>query len=406
MIREGGIVEAAMALREQAPQGWDNFVKAVQTYSAETSMAMVKAEPDRLVQAQGRAQGMQDFVTLLLNAPKVFEKAQNAARMPRSQPFRGWSMSNSQDPNRFASPVPPAVAQAAARAEELQRELNAENSPVEPPQPEPAPEHPPEPEGQPAPAAAPGNRDWERDFAAMKGRYERAEAEAKNLKDRLDGMEALLAKVQTTAPAPRPAPEQTFSKLVTPQEESDYGKEFLDVVGKRAKEELLPELAELKSTVEHLKGGMATVGTTIAKSAEERVYDALDGEVGTDWEQLNYDPGFKEWLQQSDPYAGRKRHDMLTEAFGRHDAQRVVKFFKGYLTEAAAVDPQTPRGAPSLTPTQPNGSANGKIPLETLCGSRQSRSRSVSKPCRKTRVHTCPDCTVLSRPDRREVEGP
>lgn len=295
------------------------------------------------------------------------------------------------DPQRFVPKPPGPVAAAAARADELQRAASG-TEPANPPAGQPEHEPPaPVPGAQPitpgvtTPAAEPsGQRDFERDFNAMKGRYEREQAAAKQLAERVQGLETLLAQVTTQPP---PAVEgQTpiaFERAVTPELEQEYGKEFLEVVGKKAKDEIIPELVQLRQDIQYLKNGMSVVGTSIAKSSEDRMYDMLDSVIGPEWEQINEDPRYHEWLAVVDPYAGRRRRDMLQEAFTRHDGPRVVTFFQGYKTEAAVLDPLAHSGAPSPTPLPNGAAANGKVPLESFAAPGRAGPAAQDRPADK-----------------------
>lgn len=276
------------------------------------------------------------------------------------------------DPSRFIPKPPDAVAAAAAQADELLRAASG-GEPANPPSGQPESEPPATPpDAQPSPEpVAPGvteaehQRNWERDFRAMQGRYEREQAANKQMAERLAGLETLLTQLSTQPPAVESQPAVAFERQVTPELENEYGKEFFDASKAAAHDALIPEIVQLKQDIQYLKSGMTAVGTSIARSAEDRMYDALDTEVGSQWEDINNHPGFHEWLAEVDPYAGRRRKEMLQEAFARHDGSRVVRFFKGFLAEAAATDPQTPPGALTQAPS-PNGSAYGKVPLESF----------------------------------------
>jgi hypothetical protein len=260
------------------------------------------------------------------------------------------------------TPRPPAaVAAQAARADELQRSLQQSDQPPAQ-EPELPLETPPQPENPQGAQPQPASRTYtENDFAAMKGRFERADAENKLLAERLNGLEALLAQVQTTQ-APAETQEQAAARLLTDKEVEEYGEEFIDVSKRAAQEAISPELSKLQRDIEFLKRGMGSVGQTIARSAKEKLYDALDAHV-PDWEQINEHPAYHAWLAEVDPYSGSRRKAMLDHAFARQDPARVVAFFQGFKAEAAATDPHPPQGAPHQTPAQP---ANGGVPLQAF----------------------------------------
>jgi len=248
------------------------------------------------------------------------------------------------------------------------------------------------PPAEPAQQPEPQRTYSENDMRAMRGRFERADAENKLLAERLNGLEALLAQTQTQPPAELP-PEQQARRLLTDQEEEEYGTEFLDVTKRAALEAVSPEVAKLQRDIEYLKRGMGAVGQNIAKSAKEKMYDALDAEV-PNWEQINEHPYYLGWLDQVDPYSGARRKSMLDHAYARHDAGRVVAFYKGFLAEAAATDPQATQGT---VPQTPAPQANGLRPsLATFAA--PGRAGSAAQPSSAGKpVYTRSDISLFYR---------
>lgn len=294
------------------------------------------------------------------------------------------SASPAPDTSHHATPLPPAVQRAAAAAEALMQP----SDPQDQPQPEPQPEHPQE--QQPVPQQEPPSpeeqedaphRNWQNDFQAMKGRYDRAEAEKRAMLERVSGLEALLAQV-TTKPIDGPNPaELEPQRFLTDKEVEEYGTEFVDVQKRAALEAISPEIQALKKEISYLKRGVGAVGENIAKTATNNVYEALDRAIGPQWEVINDHPDFKtRWCGEIDPYSGLPRGPMLKDAFARHDANRVINFFQGYLAEAAALDPQRAQGAAPQTPGLPNGNgqANGRQPLATYAA--PGRAGSAAQP--------------------------
>jgi hypothetical protein len=84
--------------------------------------------------------------------------------------------------------------------------------------------------------------DFAHKYNSMKGRFERSQEQIRGLSEQIKSLQALIA---TSPPAtngsilPDPV---TRPSLITDQERNDYGPEFLDVVGKRAKEEVGSEI--------------------------------------------------------------------------------------------------------------------------------------------------------------------
>lgn len=203
--------------------------------------------------------------------------------------------------------------------------------------------------------------DWERRLARMKGRYEKERERVNQLSAEVENLHRVLANLQSAPPAPR-QDEVTYTaeKLITPEEEADYGPEFLSVVEKKAREVLGPMQAKYEARIKQLEDQLGGVRKHTETNARNQMLERLGQEV-PEWQKLNRDDDFLGWLQEVDPYSGQQRHSMLKSAYERNDAHRVAAFFKGFLREVAAVAPQASH------PDGPGKSkAPGKVPLERL----------------------------------------
>ena len=74
------VVVAAMRLRAGSPEAWGQFVLAVREYAAVTAMDMVRCPQENLPRAQGMAQMAQELTTLMMDAPKLYEKMQTTRK--------------------------------------------------------------------------------------------------------------------------------------------------------------------------------------------------------------------------------------------------------------------------------------------------------------------------------------
>lgn len=228
---------------------------------------------------------------------------------------------------------------------------------------------------QPAAPVADDGQTWEQRFRSQAGRLEQSQRANQQLAERLEGMERLIGQMQArgveTPTEPEPAP-LVKPKLVTDKEAEEYGNEFLEVVGKRAREEYIPEFNDLAARLRRLEGRVEGVGTVVEKTQTNDVYAGLGNSV-PNWRDVNRSEEFKAWLQEPDAFSGRRRHDMLTEAFSRHETSRVVAFFKGFLTEATGLPQETQASATAPQAPQ-NGNGSGKPSLETFAAPGRARS--------------------------------
>jgi hypothetical protein len=278
-------------------------------------------------------------------------------------------------------PKPPKQVQdQIAAAEALRAEMDKSATPPEgeqPPEQQQAPEPTPRqaPDAPPPAAVTPPAEDeqsWEQRYRSQQGRLESVQKNNQALIDRLASLENQLATMKLRGAEEERPPAAVPSikpKLVTDKEAEEYGDEFLTVVGKRAKEEFLPEFDNLAERLKRLESRVEGVGTIIDKSQVTNVYSTLAEQV-PEWRDVNRSEQFKAWLQVPDPYSGRRRHDMLQEAFSRHETGRVVSFFRGFLTEATGTPPSS--SSPGNSAPHPNGS--GKPSLEQFAAPGRARS--------------------------------
>jgi hypothetical protein len=283
------------------------------------------------------------------------------------------------------TPRPPQqVLDQMAQAEALRAEMSGVPQQEEgqpPPQQEGQP--PPQQEGQPPAQQPPAGEEptWEQRARSLQGRYETLQKNYTQQGERINDLERVINTLKAQGAAPPPASDTPPQrpKFVTPEEETEYGADFLTVVGKRAKEEYFPEFDDLANRLKRLEGRVDGVGTVIEKTQVNDVYAGLNSQV-PEWREVNKHPDFHAWLAEPDLFSGRIRKDMLQEAFSRHEGRRVVSFFRGFL-EAAGSPPS--REASEPTP-YPNGDGTtGKRSLEEFAAPGRARSAPQNLPPEK-----------------------
>jgi hypothetical protein len=232
------------------------------------------------------------------------------------------------------------------------------------------------------------DQSWEHRYKSMKGRYDRASQQIQTLSEQISSLQNVIATMQVThARTSEDDFEPSVAKLLTPEEENDYGADFLSVVGKKAREELLPIVNKYEAKIAQLEAKLQGVDGFVAKDARSRLEQTMDAQV-PNWRELNFNPEFIQWLKLPDPYSGVIRHDMLKEAYGRNDSARVANFFKGFLAEEAAVDPANTR--PDLSTSASNAQVNEKIPLETFAAPGRAKTAAASSAPAEKPVFTRP----------------
>lgn len=223
-----------------------------------------------------------------------------------------------------------------------------------------------------APQGSEAPEDFRQKYSTLKGKYDKEMAEMRVLvaeqAEQIRSLEQLVEQATAARPAPAMPGRTVESKLIKPEEEDEYGKEFFDVVGRRAREIIDAELAPLRDKLQQ------TVNREVKLTEEQKrinVQTALDEHV-PNWGQLNTDARFLAWLAERDVFSGEVKQVLLTKAFQAGDAARVVGFFKAFQEDSGgtptpaarqpAVDPGT-----LVAPGTPKG---GSGPMEAPGGAR------------------------------------
>jgi hypothetical protein len=267
----------------------------------------------------------------------------------------------------YEPPIPEAVRRQARRAEELQQELfgggdDASSASGDDGTPVPGSLG----DSPPGPAApSPSPEDWEQRYRTLQGKYD---TELPQLRGQVQGLERVLAAMQSAPPAPAPAtarPEihpPPFNPEVLDEDIDTYGPEMVNASRRWAMAEVAPRLQVMQDEIERLKGRSERVETVAQANRVDALLDD-DPELRGRWRVINDDPAFLQWLQATDEYAGVTKHQMLSNAYAGGDAVRTGRFFKAFIREQTAASPHpgtnghTPPPAPAPNGHAGNGTA-------------------------------------------------
>lgn len=279
-----------------------------------------------------------------------------------------------QTPAHHFNPIPPAIRRQAENADRLQAlsrgevetdptaqvEAQADGNSGSNPGSQPEPKSPATPSAPVVPTSTQDDADLTAKLRSTQGRLDAERERTTQLSGQVASLERMVRELQQQQhPQVPETPATPPARLVTQEEENDYGKELLDVVGRRAMDSVQPVLDALRGEVASLKGQLAQVGRTAQAAVTTDLLGELTRRVPT-WQTQNTNPEFLAWLALPDPYSGVERQKLLLHAFDGQDVDRVVRFFQGYLDEAAATG-AAPQPAPASVPGTP---ANGRVPLE------------------------------------------
>lgn len=179
--------------------------------------------------------------------------------------------------------------------------------------------------------------DWQHKYEVLKGKYDKEvprlhreikllKREKEDLLKRLALLESVVTNIQQQQ---RQAP-QAPSQDIEDEELKRFAEEYPEVYKSVAK------LLEKK-----LKTVEATVQSQASMMAQQNFYSRLTALV-PDWERLNTDPDFIDWLQEPEGETGFTRHQLMLMAFEKGDADRVASFFKRFIAQSQQDGSQSP----------------------------------------------------------------
>lgn len=270
--------------------------------------------------------------------------------------------------------LPNAVKKAAERSENLQKELQHGKTPQSQ-------------DGITAPATpAPGARDtlpqqtpsqqqdtppkanddtWEAKYKSLKGKFDAENPMLKTmvrdlqrneseLKQRIEQLERAL---QETKKEPEPQ--------LDPQRFEAYGTEFGELVKviEQQKKTLQEQSSKMAQLTAQLNGTSSRLDEVAIDQEAERKknYQTYINNVarelkarGQDYNRLNYDEGFINWLRQHDQGDKYPRFSYLNQAEANHDLEATMAIFDRYLTGNTTPQAQRQQTFPNVQPQSVN----------------------------------------------------
>jgi len=203
----------------------------------------------------------------------------------------------------------------------------------------PDPEPQPQPVSQePEPKPVIPEETWERKYLTLKGMYDAEVPRLHAQMRELNGQVQTLIAENATAKAQQPAAQTATAKtLITEQDKEAFGSDLLDLID-RASEQKVAEFrshnAQLVDEIRELKGKLGNVSERQVVSDKDQFLAKLSTQV-PNWETLNTDQGFLNWLAEVDPVYGLPRQVALTNAYESLDASRTAVIFNQYQGKVA-----------------------------------------------------------------------
>ena len=246
-------------------------------------------------------------------------------------------------------------------------ETPPEPAPAEPnPEPSPAPAEPTPVEVKPEPTEpVVAEETWQQKYKTLKGMYDaevpRLHADMRELKSQVE----TLRKAAEAKPA-EPVKKAAQEKLVTDADVEAFGSDLIEVQRKVAREvaaEFRGELDAMKAENDKLREQLTATGTQVSEASfEQRLHRLVP-----DFEAVNVDPKWINWLNEVDPLLRGPRMTVAQEAFNRGDAEGIahyVSLFKATQAPTPPTEQVSSKAEEIARQIQPNRSGSPVAPAQ------------------------------------------
>lgn len=140
----------------------------------------------------------------------------------------------------------------------------------------------------------------------------------------------------------KPAEPEHVAPTVTDKDVETFGSDLIDLQERVAKKAVAEAKGQFQAVIDQqadyikqLEAKVGAVDQQVSATAQDRFYEALGNQV-PEWEQINNDKRFLEWLGEVDPMSGLARQAYLDDAANRMDLPRVVSIFAAFKQTVAA----------------------------------------------------------------------
>jgi hypothetical protein len=214
---------------------------------------------------------------------------------------------------------------------------------------------------------------WQQRYSTLTGKYNaevpRLTSEIKELRATLGDLQsAMQEQSQKAAETPQPP-------LVTDDDIASFGPDLIDLIKRQAtlvakdtEQAYRKEIEALRADNQKLNEQLNGVTETQRYSSQQQVLNRLT-ELVPDWNDLNQNPSFLDWLGEVDPMSGQARQAYLDSALTDLDPHRLATVFNTYKQQAGLTEPPAPKapkpevqrqvtpGKSKATPTVPSRSS-------------------------------------------------
>lgn len=194
-------------------------------------------------------------------------------------------------------------------------------------------------------------------WRSLQGVFNSQHTQLQNALQRVESLEGVIAMMKVTPD--RPSEVGPTTSYITEKDREDFGADMVDFTTRAAKQEnaqLRKELDDARSQMQQLgaqfqqlQGQVVPTVRQVAqnqqRNAQQEFFGALTQSM-PDWETLNGNSKFHQWLLTPDPMTGITRQTYLEDAQKTFDVTRVLSIFRAF-APATGTTSATSRKAPT-----------------------------------------------------------
>ncbi len=185
----------------------------------------------------------------------------------------------------------------------------------------------------------------EKSHEVLQGKYNaevpRMAEEKRALKERVSFLEKENQLLKENAQPPMPPKDFDPDEYLSEEEKEEYGEDLVRMQSRVAQGETSKAIKPVQEELEKIR--------------KDNFFDRLDDKV-PDWEKINKDQGFLEWLNVPEGYSQITRQSVMDRAFGDNNVSIVARMFNDYIED---------KGKPASKPNLENQVVPTKSPTGT-----------------------------------------
>ena len=236
-------------------------------------------------------------------------------------------------------------------------------------------------ENKPTPEKEPqSDIDWEHKYKVLQGKFNQQSEQLKPLQEKVRQLESTAINPQQVTQLQNQitelqqrnnqleqmAQEQSASKpQLNPYLQEEYGEEFAQAVAQSAQAQVDAVTAKFQKQLDAVNSQFQATQQSVNQTSTENRFASLRSVLknnGINFDQVDNDPMFHEWLSEHDEYSGQPRQALLSSAFQSGDVERTARFYQAFISTQKRKPEQNPLSQHVEAPAVPGGADTGAQP--------------------------------------------